>query len=286
MACRVWARRGPPSTAAGFRPGRNRRGAQVGSGRSSIPNCSRRSAASFSPARFTAKVTAKCGQGSSPLACARRSAGCCGSCASTICLRPGGSDRRAARAANDGTIIPEMVDAMWGTDLMTTITGEGQAALFIAVDHCSAERVGIHAALRATRFEALEPIRQGVRQYFAGFAKAIARGLAIRHDHGSQYRLDAFQNELAFLGTESSTAFVRAPEGPDAQGEPPVSVALRHHRATPPRAAGVPRCLQRHMAYRTPWVRHASRISQTGSFNPRRWQRSLQPDVSTTAGAT
>src|SRR5260370_16870897 len=102
---------------------------------------------------------------------------------------------------------------MWATDLTTTITDEGQAALFIAIDHCSAECVGIHAALRATRFEALEPIRQGVRQHFGGFAKGLARGLSVRHDHGSQYMSDAFQKELEFLGIESSPAFVRAPEG-------------------------------------------------------------------------
>ena len=36
---------------------------------------------------------------------------------------------------------------------------------------------------------------------------------AVRHDHGSQYMSDAFQKELAFLGIESSPAFVRAPEG-------------------------------------------------------------------------
>ena len=102
---------------------------------------------------------------------------------------------------------------MWGTDLTTTITGEGQAAVFIAVDHCSAECVGIHAAPRATRFDALEPIRQAVRQHFGGFAKGLARGLSVRHDHGSQYMSDAFQNELKFLGIESSPAFVRAPEG-------------------------------------------------------------------------
>jgi putative transposase len=114
---------------------------------------------------------------------------------------------------HDGTIIPERVDTMWGTDLTTTITGEGQAAVFVALDHCSAECVGIHAHARATRFQALEPIRQGVRQHFGGFAKAIARGLALRHDHGSQYMSDHFQKELAFLGIESSPAFVRAPEG-------------------------------------------------------------------------
>ena len=114
---------------------------------------------------------------------------------------------------HDGTIIPDTVDAMWGTDLTTTITGEGQTAVFIAVDHCSAECIGIHAHARATRFQALEPIRQGVRQHFGGFAQAIARGLAIRHDHGSQYMSDHFQKELAFLGIDSSPAFVRAPEG-------------------------------------------------------------------------
>jgi putative transposase len=115
--------------------------------------------------------------------------------------------------SHDGTIIPETVDTMWGTDLTTTITGEGQAAVFVAVDHCSAECVGIHAAPRATRFEALEPIRQGVRNHFDRFAEGVARGLAVRHDHGSQYMSDAFQNELDFLGIESSPAFVRAPEG-------------------------------------------------------------------------
>jgi transposase InsO family protein len=114
---------------------------------------------------------------------------------------------------HDGTIIPETVDAMWGTDLTTTLTGEGQVAVFVAVDHCSAECVGIHAAHRATRFEALEPIRQGVRRHFGAFGEGVARGLAVRHDHGSQYVSHDFQREIAFLGIESSPAFVRAPEG-------------------------------------------------------------------------
>src|SRR3712207_243275 len=94
---------------------------------------------------------------------------------------------------HEGTIIPETVDTMWGTDLTTALTGEGQVAVFVAVDHCSAECVGIHAARRATSFEALEPLRQGVRRHFGAFAKGIARGLSVRHDHGSQYMSDAFQ---------------------------------------------------------------------------------------------
>ena len=127
-------------------------------------------------------------------------------------LAPGRVGSPRGPRNHDGTIIPETVDTMWGTDLTTTFTGEGQAAVFIAVDHFTAECVGIHASARATRFEALEPIRQGVRRYFGGFAKDIADGLAVRHDHGSQYMSDHFQKEIAFLGIESSPAFVRAPE--------------------------------------------------------------------------
>ena len=112
-----------------------------------------------------------------------------------------------------GTITTERVDTMWGADFTTILTGEGQAAVFIAVDHCSAECVGIHAARRATRFEALEPIRQGVRRHFGAFGPKIAAGLTVRHDHGSQYVANDFQKELAFLGIDSSPAFVRAPEG-------------------------------------------------------------------------
>lgn len=115
--------------------------------------------------------------------------------------------------AHDGTITTERVDLMGGTDLTSIMTGEGQAAVFIAVDHCSAECVGIHASRRADRFEALEPVRQAVRERFGAFAKDVAAGLQLRHDHGSQYVSHDFQAETRFLGIESSPAFVREPEG-------------------------------------------------------------------------
>jgi transposase InsO family protein len=115
--------------------------------------------------------------------------------------------------AHDGTITTERVDVMWGTDLTSVMTGEGQAAVFIAVDHCSAECVGIHASRSADRFAALEPVRQAVRKHFGGFAKGVAAGLQLRHDHGSQYMSHDFQVEIRFLGIQSSPAFVREPEG-------------------------------------------------------------------------
>jgi putative transposase len=115
--------------------------------------------------------------------------------------------------AHDGTITTERVDVMWGSDLTSVMTGEGQAAVFIAVDHCSAECVGIHASRRADRFQALEPVKQAVRERFGSFAKGAAAGLQLRHDHGSQYVSHHFQTEIRFLGIQSSPAFVREPEG-------------------------------------------------------------------------
>jgi putative transposase len=116
--------------------------------------------------------------------------------------------------AHDGTITTDRPDAMWGTDMTTTVTtGEGQVCVFVAVDHCTGECVGLHAARRGTRFEALEPLRQGVREHFGGFEAGIACGLAIRHDHGSAYLSREFQRELTFLGMTSSPSYVREPEG-------------------------------------------------------------------------
>jgi putative transposase len=126
---------------------------------------------------------------------------------------PGRVGRPHGPKAHDGTIRTERVDEMWGSDLTSTMTGEGQASIFVAVDHCTTECIGIHAASRATRFEALEPIRQGVRACFGAFAEGIASGLQVRHDHGSQFIADDFQRELVFLGIEPSPAFVREPEG-------------------------------------------------------------------------
>ena len=116
--------------------------------------------------------------------------------------------------AHDGTITTETPDVMWGTDMTTTVTGgEGTAGVFVAVDHCTTECIGLHAAKRGTRFEALEPIRQGVRERFGGIGDGAARGLRLRHDHGSNYLADDFQQEVAFFGIDSSPSFVREPEG-------------------------------------------------------------------------
>jgi transposase InsO family protein len=119
-----------------------------------------------------------------------------------------------AERPHDGVIVTDLPDQMWGTDATATITiAEGAVTVFAAIDHCTAECIGIHAVKKASRFEALEPVRQGVRERFGSFSEASASGLKLRHDHGSVYMSEDFQNELRFLGIESSPAFVRQPEG-------------------------------------------------------------------------
>jgi putative transposase len=115
---------------------------------------------------------------------------------------------------HEGSIVTTTPNQMWGTDATATMTeSNGQVTVFAAIDHCTAECVGIHVAKKGTRFEALEPIRQGVKEYFGGFSAATAAGLQLRHDHGSVYMSDDFQNEIRFLGIKASPAFVRQPEG-------------------------------------------------------------------------
>ena len=121
---------------------------------------------------------------------------------------------RPEQRAHDGTITTTAVDVMWGTDMTETVTlKEGRARVFVAVDHCSGECVGSHAAASGNRFEALEPIRQGVLRHFGAIGRNVAEGLALRHDHGSNYMSRDFQSEIRFLGVESSPSFVREPEG-------------------------------------------------------------------------
>lgn len=123
------------------------------------------------------------------------------------------SERRRGPQAHDRSITPDRPDELWGTDMTSTLTDEGQAAVFFVIDHCTAECLGIHAARRGTRFEALEPLRSAVRERFGAFEADVAKGTGLRHDHGSQFVSHVFQDELRFLGLRSTPSYVREPQG-------------------------------------------------------------------------
>lgn len=128
-------------------------------------------------------------------------------------LSPSRQPEAPAGNPHEGTIVTAAPDQMWGTDATATFTDTEQVTVFAAINHCTAECVGIHAVKKATRFEALEPIRQGVKEHFGAFCSGAAAGLKLRHGHGSVYMSDDFQSEITFLRMEPSPAFVRQPEG-------------------------------------------------------------------------
>ena len=114
---------------------------------------------------------------------------------------------------HEGHIVTDEPNVMWGTDGARVVTSDdGNVWVFATLEHWNAECLGWHVAEWGNRFAALEPVRQAVESQFGAACGDVARGVALRHDHGSQYTSDDFQAELRFLGIQASPAFVREPE--------------------------------------------------------------------------
>ncbi|KAA6181845.1 DDE-type integrase/transposase/recombinase [Thiohalocapsa marina] len=105
------------------------------------------------------------------------------------------------------TVLRESEELGWRGEGYRTPT------IFVAIDHFVGDIVGFHAARYGTRFEAWEPIHQGLREHFGPLGDGVAEALVVRHDHGAQCMSSHFQRKLRFLGIESSPSFVRAPPG-------------------------------------------------------------------------
>lgn len=115
--------------------------------------------------------------------------------------------------AHAGAIVTSRPNQMWGPDATRVASqDDGWGCLFVALDHYCGDVVGLNLAKKGDRFQALEPIRQGLRKFYGPPAKDQARGLALRCDHGSQYRSDDFRAEVGFLGISLSYAFVGEPQ--------------------------------------------------------------------------
>ena len=62
--------------------------------------------------------------------------------------------------------------------------------------------MGWHVCKVGSRFAALDPIAQGLERLYGSLDADVARGLALRMDHGSQYLSDHFlvSDRLMCLG--------------------------------------------------------------------------------------
>jgi len=114
---------------------------------------------------------------------------------------------------HDRTITTATPDEMWAIDATGCLAEEGNAAVFVVIDHCTGECLGVRAARRATRLEAIERLRETIHSAKGRYQIEVAADTKLRHDHGSQFVAQAFQDELKTLGIESSPSFVRQPEG-------------------------------------------------------------------------
>ena len=121
--------------------------------------------------------------------------------------------RQGAAQAHDGTVITQAPNVMWGTDGVRVFTlDDGWVWIFAAVEHWNAECVGWHVCKVGSRFAALDPIAQGLRRFYGSLDADVARGLALRMDHGSQYLSDHFLTQLRYWGIHASFGFVEEPE--------------------------------------------------------------------------
>ena len=114
---------------------------------------------------------------------------------------------------HDRHIVTEVPNVMWATDAtQVTTVQDGKVWLFGVAEHWNAELLGWHVAKHGTRFEAIQALGMAVRQQFGHLSAGAARGLALRHDHGSNFMSDVFQKQVKFWGLAPSYAFVAEPE--------------------------------------------------------------------------
>lgn len=115
---------------------------------------------------------------------------------------------------HDGKITTDAPDIMWGTDMTSIplITGR-KGYVYAVVDHCTQECLGFHVAGDADRYSTFEAVKMAVENVRGNVKESIAFRTILRHDCGSSYLSDYFQNEVRYLGLKSSPAFVRQPQG-------------------------------------------------------------------------
>ena len=113
---------------------------------------------------------------------------------------------------HDRKIVTDAPNAMWGTDgTRITTLRDGKVWLFATVEHWNAEALGWNVGKRGTRHEALQAMGMAVRRQFGHPGRDAARGVRLRHDHGSCFLAEDFQRQIRAWGISPSYAFVGEP---------------------------------------------------------------------------
>ena len=116
--------------------------------------------------------------------------------------------RQEKVSAHTGSIATPRPNEQWGADgIMFYTQAEGKHRAFFCVDHFNSECLGWHAVKMVTVSPRLNPIRQGLVKEFGAVGEQVARGLALRMNHGTQYASEHYQGEKYF-GVTPSFAYV------------------------------------------------------------------------------
>ena len=139
--------------------------------------------------------------------------GCCALMRAHGLLSPRACVRAPRMYDHDGRVIsPVAPNVMWGTDGVAEDSRRtnGWGWIFAAVEHWNAECVGWHVCKVGSRFAALDPIARA-RRLYGSLDADVARGLALRMDHGSQYLIRPSRPQadpvLALIHREPAAAF-------------------------------------------------------------------------------
>lgn len=198
-------------------------------------------------------------------ACSSAATGCCAFCARPVCWRRSGSAAGAARGPTTGrSSRPARPDLGHRRDdglHRSRRLGLGLRVRRSLVGRRLGQRLPAGRSVR--RPGADLPRRPGALR---GGRPRLARGIAVRHDWGSQYTSSHFASALRWLGLADSPAYV---------GEPPCNgcaerfirtlkeqcISSRTRQTVDELAAGSPalrRCLQRRLADRAVRPLHAA----------------------------
>ena len=128
-------------------------------------------------------------------------------------LRSSHRGRHGQPTVHDGTVVTQAPNVMWGTDGVRVCTlDDGGVWTVAAVEHGNAAGVGWHVCTVGSRLAALEPIAQGLRRLEGAVDAAVARGVALRMDHGSQSLSDHVLHQIRYGGICPSFGCVEEPE--------------------------------------------------------------------------
>lgn len=121
--------------------------------------------------------------------------------------------RPRPEATHDRKIVTDAPNVMWAIDgTQITTVQDGKVWLFAVAEHWNAELVGWHVSKNGTRHEALQAMSMAVAEQFGHLGHDAARGLTLRHDHGSAFLADDFHRQVKAWGMTLSYAFVGQPE--------------------------------------------------------------------------